>query len=599
MLASPMSTPATFSIRRWLNRRWDGVRTYTPTKLRRDTVAGLSVAVIAIPQSIAYALVAGVPPQYGLYTLVIHALLGSLLNASRFVSVGPINMQSLLTASVATQAISQFADLSPDQHAALYVQLVLGLSLVKGVIQIAAAAAHLGGLARYVSQSVLVGFTAGAGILIAVGQLPSFLGVDLAGVSRLYPGIPGTVQQMSTAMAEGATIDWRSIALGGATIAFVVVMRRVSKMFPAPLLSVFVCGAAVWLMGWTTAPEGGHAILTISELPSGLPHIGLADLTWRQWEALLGGGLALATLGLLEVHAVENAIAEATGDRVRTNDEVAAQGVIHVIAAFFSCMPGANSFGRSALNVYAGAATRFAGAINGLAVAIVILLLAPLAHFVPLACLGAILIVIGFALIDWRFFRAAVRADRSDALVCGVTLIATLVLPLTYAMFIGVFLNIGLYLRQAGRLQLAEMVPTPEGPFREQPLDQHDAARKIVLLQLEGDLFFAIADDLHEALSRLMAHEPRAVIFRLKRTHYVDCTVMRSLEHFVNEMHARKAHVILCGVRVDLVDKFREFGLVDLIGADNVFETTDGIFASANHAMQRARELVGAEIVVK
>ena len=192
----------------------------------------------------------------------------------------------------------------------------------------------------------------------------------------------------------------------------------------------------------------------------------------------------------------------------------------------------------------------------------------------------------------------ALRTSRADTLVCVVTLLATVLAPLEYAIFIGIFVNIGVYLRTASRLHVAEMIQSPGGggSFFERPVHDRNAspAGSIVFLQLEGELFFAVADELHDQLTALQQAGPKVVILRLKRTHSIDATVLSVLECFARGMHERNGHVILCGLRPELLDKLRAYGLIDLLGKENIFETGGGVWTSAKMALQRARELVGS-----
>ncbi len=564
------------------------VRDYSADKFRRDAIAGMTVAAVALPQAMAYAIVAGVPPEYGLYTVIVQSLLAAVFASNRHLSVGPINTQSLLVASVAGVVLRQ---MDPG-NGALYLQIVVLLTLAKGVIQLLFAAARLGALVRYVSASVTIGFTAGAGVLIAAGQIGNFLGYRLPDVSHRLPGLLGIVQQAVAGLLE---TDWRSIMIGLLVLALVIGGRRISKLFPGPLLGIVLGGALVWALGWD------QQVLTIDPLPAGgipfaWPEIGL--LNARMAETFTMGAIALSLLGLLESYSIGRSIASRSGDRISANGELISQGLTNALSSFFQCIPGSGSFSRSELNFQAGAQTSFAGAFNGLIVLGIFVLFSDLARYVPLAALAAILFVIAWGLIDWRFFLRVRKASRTDAVVCLVTFLATLTLPLQYAVYIGILLNIGLYLNKASRLHLHEMVQTQYGPFVERPIRDRLGTQQVMFLQLEGDLFFAVADELQDRLAAIQASPVSVVIFRLKRTHMIDATVMEVLERFVNDMRRQNRHVLLCGVKTDLMRALRGYGLVDKIGKENVFPAGDNVFASAKAALARARELVARSIDV-
>lgn len=569
----------------------ESLRGYDAACARADLQAGLTVAVIAVPQSMAYAIIAGVAPVYGLYTMIFQCVIASLFNSQRLLSVGPTNTQSLLVASTITYVIRRYPGyegLTPEDYNALYLQLVIGLTLIKGVMQLGFVAAGLGAMVRYVSTSVIVGFTAGAGVLIAVGQISSFLGFTTDRAARTMPGVIGTVQSLWPNINE--VKPW-AVGIGLSALVFLIASQKISKMFPGPLIAIVAAGLAVFFLG----PDRLDITL-IGEIPSGLPTPAIPTEGILHIDLLLPGALALSLLGLLEAYSIGRSIAAKTGDRTSANQELFSQGMTNLLSSFMSCIPGSASFSRSALNFYAGAKTGVSSIVAAVCVALIFLLLSPYAKYIPMTALAAILFVVAYGLIDWRYMKRIVRGDRADATVCFATFAATLFLPLAYAVFVGILLNLALYLRTASRLHLQEMVRSPGGPFIEQPLSARSGEKNVLFLQIEGDLFFGVADELEEKLAQV-AHSPvRVVIFRLKRTHSVDSTVLGVLDRFTHDMHSRNKHVLLCGIKSELLDVFKRFGLVSVIGEDNVFETSYGVFTSATQALARARELIGESI---
>ncbi|WP_428938808.1 SulP family inorganic anion transporter [Fontivita pretiosa] len=553
------------------------IRHYNLHKLRKDLLAGLTVCVVEIPQAMAYALVAGVPPVYGIYSSILQGVIGAMLSSSEHLTTGPTNTQSLLIASAATRV----AQLSPTA----YLELVFGLTLIKGLIQVAFAAARLGDLVRYVSRSVIVGVAAGAGVLIAVGQLPNLLGVSPATESSL-PGAIGALERLWPNLAQTNPL---SVMIGLGAIAVVVGLRLISRFAPGALLAVVLSGGVVALAGWS------DRVSIIGSLPRGFPGFHIPQISLNDARGLFAGALALAILGLLESVAIGKSIAAHTGERIDPNQEFFAQGVKNALTSFFQCIPGSGSFTRSALDYAAGAETRFAAVFNALFVAAIFFCFADYARFIPLSSLAGVLMVIGYRLIDWRFVARIARTSRPDAIVCFATILATILAPLEFAIFVGIFLNIAMYLRTASRLHMAEMVQAPgsSGTFLERPLpDRFDGQQKVVFLQLEGDLFFAVADELQDHLTALaLTRSVRVVILRLKRTHSIDATVLHVLERFVRDMRDQGRHVVLCGVRPELMRTLRAYGLIDLLGSDNVFEAGPGVFTSARRAVARARQL--------
>jgi SulP family sulfate permease len=415
------------------------------------------------------------------------------------------------------------------------------------------------------------------------------LGIDASRAPHRLSGAVGEVEKLLRAAPD---VNAKAVALGVGSLAVVLIVHAVSRMLPGTLLAVVAGAGTVALMGWTQ-----HDLPLVGAVPRSLPELRVPRVSWSEAEALLGGALALALLGMLESVSIAKSIAAHTGERISANQEFFAQGFKNAFSSFFQCIPGSGSFTRSALDHAAGAATRFAAVYNALFVALLFWIGAGWAGRIPLASLGAVLVVIGFGLIDFGYIPRMFRASRPDAIVCAITFGAAMVLPLELAIFLGIFLNLALYLRTASRLHVSEMIHHPGGVFHERPIvDKHTGERQVVFLQLEGDLFFAVADDLQHRLNGLAGSTVRVVILRLKRTHSIDATVLAVLEKFVADMRARQRYVVLCGVKTELMSILRAYGLVERIGPENVFATGGGIFTSAKRALDRARTLVGHSI---
>jgi SulP family sulfate permease len=248
------------------------------------------------------------------------------------------------------------------------------------------------------------------------------------------------------------------------------------------------------------------------------------------------------------------------------------------------------------LNVGAGARTRFASLFAAAFVAAILLLLAPLARSVPLASLAAILFAVAYRLVDWRFIARTLGTIRSDAVVCLTTLGCALVAPLQYAIFIGIFLNVASYLRKASQLHMTEMRSGPEGGYEEHPLRDVVGRERVLFLQIEGGLFFGLADELRDRLARVLGSGVQVVVLRLKRTHLVDATILIVLEEFAKALQSQGRHLLLCGLAPELHATLERFGLVRLVGPENVFETGPGVFSSARRALDRAEQIVGAHV---
>lgn len=552
-------------------------------------MAGLTVSVVEVPQAMAYALIAGVPPEYGLYTSIIQGVIGALLSSSEHMTTGPTNTQSLLIAS-AVHRVMGGQEVAPDPER--YLQLVFCLTLLKGLVQLAFAAADMGNMVRYVSRSVISGLVSGAGFLIFFGQLPALLGV----VSKSEVEAPGVFAPVIRLVEHLDETNWRAIAVAVAVVGVILIGKKISRFFPGALVGVACSGLVVWAMGWQA-----REIPLIGALPRGLPDFQLPLAPWRDMQGLMGGAVALAVIGMLESVAIAKSIAARTGETVIPNQEFFAQGFKNAVTSFFQCIPGSGSFTRSALDYAAGAETRFAAVFNALMVGVIFLCFGRLTAYVPNAALAGVLMVIAFGLVEWTYLPRALKVGRGDALVWVMTFLSTLLVPLEYAIFIGVFLNIGLYLRTATKLHVREMIredgQSGEQRFSERELTDRTGERPVVLLQVEGDLFFGIADELGSRLTQLTeSSQTQVIILRMRRTHSVDATVIDVLERAAKDLRERGKYLLLCGVGTDLMGLLRRSGIVDLLGEANVIPTQPGLFGSVELALKRSEELLGRSV---
>ncbi len=553
---------------------------YLRLNFRHDLLAGLTVSVVEIPQSMAYAVIAGVEPEYGLYTSVIQGVVGALLSSNKHLITGPTNTQSLLIAASLHRFVA-------DPASPIYLELVFGLTLLKGLIQLFFAFAQIGNLVRYVGRSVILGVSTGAGALILIGQIPHFLGLRSSENATQYV-LPGVLDTLNKFVSHLDEINYLAVFVGTGCVLLIGLCRRVSRFIPGALIALVVSVAVVHALGWKQAelPQAGS-------VPRTLPKWHIPKITFDQAEVLFPGALALAMLGLIESVAIGRLISIRTGKSIDPNREFFAQGVTNTLTSFLQCIPGSGSFTRSLLDFEAGGKTRFAAVFNALFVLIIYLCFAPLARAIPLASLAAVLLVIGWSLVDWQRAWRTIRINKEEGAVFVLTFISSLIAPLQYAVFIGIFLSLSLYLRQSSRLHVSEIVSTSNGAYFERPLEGNGGDQPVILLQIEGDLFFAVADELTEGLTKL-AHNSKlhVVILRLKRTHHIDTTALHVMEYFVQQMQSRNRYVLLCGVKPSLKREFERFGLTTLIGEENIFDASAGGFVSAKRAIARATDLI-------
>jgi SulP family sulfate permease len=560
------------------------LRNYGRTGLGRDLIAGLTVAAVALPQAMAYALIAGVEPIYGLYTAIIMTALGSLFGSSSHLINGPTNAISL----VVFGAVAGFAD-NPDER----IRAVGLLAVLVGLIQIAIALLKLGDLTRYVSESVIIGFMAGAGFLVALNQTPNLLGLKPVGTGEDH-----LLYRLWLTWTRGGPVDYGSLAIGLATLVLVMVLhqlsRRLKVRLPELLITLIIVSSVVTLFG--LAPEGGR----VGHLDVKRQAPALQIPPWNpEWiRQLWGGSLAIALLGLVEALAVAKAIAARTREPLDYNRQCLAEGIANLGGGFFQCLPGSGSLTRSAINYHSGAATRLSGIVSAAAVAGSLFLLAPLAKYVPQPALAGILLWTAWRIVDRHRLRYCLRATRFDAVIALATAFSAIFVSIEFSILIGTFISFLLFVPRAARLRVTELVVGPDRLVRERRPGEAPCSR-LVVFSLEGELFFGAAPELQEYLAdltRRVKEGVRVVVLRVKRTRNPDMVCLELLQRFIEDMDARKVPVLLCGVRDDFARIMRNLHFHHWLPKEALFLEDDADVSSTLLAVRRGYDLLGDDL---
>jgi SulP family sulfate permease len=560
---------------------------YSWTSARRDLLAGLTVAAISLPQAMAYALIAGVDPRYGLYSAIIVTLVASIFGSSSHLINGPTNAISLVV-------FSALAFFDPDAKASAAEAMFL-LGVLVGIIQILIAVFRLGDLTRYISESVIIGFMAGAGFLIAVGQVGNFLGLHDKG-----NGHQPVLERLWLTLTQGGAVNFYAIGISGGTILLVLGLRWLVRRFGLPqiemLTALVVAAGVAAFFGWSIPSAHGKSLLTVvGSVPASLPAPHIPDIQWSWISNLSSSAFAIAILGLLEALAIAKSIAHRTGQRLDYNKQILAEGLANLTGGFFQSLPGSGSLTRSAINHQAGAATRASGVYAAAAVAITVLLFAPYARFVPKAALAGLLFVIAVRLVDWKRLRYAWRASWYDAGLIAITAFSAVFITVEFSILIGVALSILLFVPRAARLRVLELVVTPEGLVRER-LPADPPAQDLLIYDLEGELFFGAAPEadryFDEITRRAQAEAISYVVLRVRRTRNPDVVFLERLEHFLRESEACGVTVLLAGVRPDFARGLHNLRFGDWLPADRLFHEENKDYSATLKAVRHAYALL-------
>lgn len=557
------------------------LRSYTPNALRADFLAGLSVAAVAVPQAMAYAVAAGVPPVHGLYTAIVMTGVGALFASSRQLVNGPTNVISIAV-------LSALAPLPVEQKLAG----AFALTLLVGAFQTLITLLRLGDLTRFVSHSVVVGFTLGASSLLVIDQMRNLLGWSSAGSARSH----FLVRTWQTWTTSGAP-HLPTLLVGAGAIVLVLALRILKKrlgwvLFPELLLTVVVAACAVAAL---RLDQQGVRVV-------GAIHGGVPSLVWPQipagyWRELSESALAIATLGLLEALAMAKNLAGKTGQKFDLNQQCLSEGLANLAGSFFQCIPGSGSLTRSAINHQAGAHSQWSGVWSAISVLLIMILFAPYARFIPSSALAGILMVTAIGMVDWKALPFHLRATRFDAFIVLTTAVAAVGVSIEFCIVIGVVASFLLAVPRAGRMTRTEFVVQDNGVVRERREDEA-APPQLLLFGLEGELFFGSIIALDEHLGwfeKRAAAGAKVIVLRVKRLRNPDAVGMREIDEFIRRMNEMGVRVILAGVRRDLLDGLRAAGALDRLEPNQVFSERQKSGSSTMEAVAAAYAYLEAQ----
>jgi SulP family sulfate permease len=558
---------------------------YAAWTLRKDLLAGVTVAAISLPQAMAYALIAGVDPRFGLYSAIVVTAIASIFGSSSHLINGPTNAISLVV-------FSALAFLDPDARSDAY-QATFLLAIMAGSLQIFISVTRLGDLSRYISDSVVIGFMAGAGLLIALGQVGNLVGLANRGTGHQL-----VVHRVWLTLTGPGHVDVRSVVVSAGAVAMAMAARRFIEKHDLPrmdmLFSLLAVSLAAAAAGWTRpAPDGPALVEVLGRVPAAVPSFHVPEVKLEWVSDMAGSAAAIAVLGLLEALAISKSIAAETRQKLDYNRQCLAEGLANLGGGFFQCLPGSGSLTRSAINFQSGAVTRASGLVAAAAVALAVVFMAPLTRFVPKAALAGLLLVTALRLVDWRRLGYAVRASRYDFALVAVTAFSAIFVSVEFSILIGVAVSIVLFIPRAARLHSTELAVAADRVIRRK-LASDVPCGVVAIHDVEGELFFGAApelDRLLDAFEAQVAAGVRVVVLRLRRTRNPDLVCMERLEHFLHAMARRHVPVLLSGVRPDLNRAMENLHFARWLPADRIFPSDPTAPGSSTvKAVRRAYE---------
>lgn len=529
----------------------------TRKTLKDDLLAGFTGALIVLPQGVAFATIAGLPPQYGLYAAMVPAVIGALFGSSWHLVSGPTTAIS----------IAVFAALShaAEPGSAQYIQLVLTLTFLVGVFQLVLGLARMGALVNFISHTVVIGFTAGAAILIAASQAKNFFGIAIPRGTPFYE----IVHQL---YAQFFDINPWVLAVSAVTLATGILTKRYFKKIPY-MIAAMVVGSlfAEALILWQGQAATG--ILTVGALPAGLPPLSLPDFSFATLKATVGPALVITMLALTEAVSISRAIAVRSEQRIDGNQEFVGQGLSNIVGSFFSAYASSGSFNRSGVNFEAGAKTPLASVFASVALVLILLVVAPLAAYLPNAAMAGILFLVAWGLIDFHHISHIWHTSKAEAAILAATFTGTLI-NLELGIFLGVFLSLLMFLYRTSKPEIIPVVPAPEeGAYHFVRAKGRPECPQLRILRVTGSFYFGAASYVQQVLQQIDEDNPqqKSVLLTCSGLSYIDIAGAEVLAQEARRRRRLGGGLYFYRLNQTNMKMLRQGGYTDEIGAGAFF----------------------------
>ena len=525
---------------------------------KSDLIAGFTGTIIVIPQAVAFALIAGLPPVFGFYTAIVTPIVAALFGSSYHLISGPTTAISI----VVFATISKFVDPLTDIES--YISLTLVLTLMAGVIQLAMGLARMGKLVNFVSHSVIIGFTAGAGILISFKQLSHVFGIKVPQGSSFYEIVSYIIMHFSET-------NWYVFLVASGTLVLALIVKRFIKP-----ISKFYMLIAMILGSFLAILLGGeiNGIESLGKIPSSLPSFGIPDMSLVNIRNLSSGAFTLALLGLIEAVAIGRSIGVQTHQKIDGNQEFIGQGLSNIVASFFSSYAGSGSFTRSGVNYQAGAKTPMSAIFAAIFLMIVLLLFSGYASYLPKPAMGGIILLVGYNLIDFKHIKTIFKSSKKEILVLVVTLAGTLFFDLEVALFSGIILSLFFYLEKTAKPNIAEMGIDKKGHFiniiRDSSIEE---CPQLKVIRIDGSIYFGAIDVLSDYFSHLYEKEKIFhVLIIAKGINFIDLAGAEWITNEALKWQSRGGGIYFSGLKIVSQEILFKGGFREKIGVDNFFK---------------------------
>lgn len=525
------------------------------TTLKDDLIAGITGTIIVIPQAVAFAMIAGLPPVYGFYTAMLTPIIAAIFGSSNHLVSGPTTTSSIVLYAI----VSKF--IVPNSDIEAFVSLAILLSFMAGCLKLFMGLLKMGKLVNFVSNSVIIGFSAGAGILIAFKQLKHIFGLEVPQGSSFYTIIDYIINHIQD-------VNWYAFTVAISTLLIAIIIKRIKKISKLYMLLAMVLGSIIaFFIG------GANSVELVGEIPSNLPPFNIPDFNMSNMRLLSSGAIILAILGLVEAAAISRSIALNTHQKLNVNQEFVSQGISNVVSSFFSCYTSSGSFTRSSINYQAGAKTPMSAIFSAIGLMIVVLLFAKYAAYLPKPAMGGIILLVGYNLIDKSQIKKAYKASGRELIVLGITLFGTLFFDLEFALLVGILTSFFFYMEKTSKPNIAVLgLDSDKNLINIIRNDDAKECSNLKIIRIDGSLYFGSIEKISKYLTNLYENNKvQHVLIAADGINFIDLAAAEWLTSEIIKWRKNRGGIYFAGLKLISQDVLLKGGFVDEIGEEIFF----------------------------
>ena len=549
----------------------DTLRNYSRADFMRDLMAGVIVGIVALPLAIAFGIASGVSPEKGIITAVIAGFVVSLLGGSRVQIGGPTGAFIIIVYGI----VQEYGE------AGLLVATLMG-----GVLLVLMGLFRLGTVIKFIPYPIIVGFTSGIAVTIFTTQVADIFGLDFGGEK-----VPGDfIEKWALYFRHFDTVNWWNTLVAVLSIAIIALTPKLMRRIPGSLVAIVVMTAAVWALRRYAGIDSIDTIGDRFTIRSELPAAALPALDWEAVRSLFPVAVTIALLGAIESLLSATVADGVIEDRHDSNTGLIAQGAANLLTPLFGGIPATGAIARTMTNINNGGRTPVAGIVHAVVLLLILLLLMPLAQYIPMACLAGVLAVVAYNMSGWRTFKALLRNPRSDVAVLLITFFLTVVFDLTVAIEVGLLIACVLFLKRVMETTEISVIRDEIDPSAGTDLTLHEehltVPEGVEVYEINGPYFFGIATKFEELMAQ-MGDRPRVRVIRMRKVPFIDSTGLHNLTTLCEMSRREKIEVVLSGVNEQVHGALERAGIIEMLGGENVCP-------NIHVALERAARLVAA-----